>query len=138
MTSFRADAPLRVARPTRNIAAAERFWVEGIGMHIQWRTDNTTSGGHELLMIGLPGAAWHLELVADPHAAIANPPGPEDLLVLYLAGAIPAELVNRAVSCGGTVVEPRNPYWARWGVTLRDPDGYLLVLCTRDWRPDAR
>ncbi|MFD7700951.1 VOC family protein, partial [Streptomyces caelestis] len=26
-----------------------------------------------------------------------------------------------------------NPYWDTWGVTLQDPDGYLLVLSTRTW-----
>ncbi|MGV9639711.1 hypothetical protein [Streptomyces sp. NPDC003514] len=29
-----------------------------------------------------------------------------------------------------------NPYWNKWGVTVEDPDGYRLVLCTRAW-PNA-
>ena len=31
-----------------------------------------------------------------------------------------------------TVLSP-NPYWNEWGVTVEDPDGYRLVLCTRGW-----
>jgi len=30
-------------------------------------------------------------------------------------------------------VAARNPYWDRWGVTIVDPDGYLLVLSHRSW-----
>ncbi len=135
MTSIFDDAPLRIARPTRDITGAEQFWVDGVGMKVQWRTDTGADGGHALLMVGFPGAAWHLELVDDPAHAEAHLPDPEDLLAVYLDGPIPADLVERIVAAGGTVVESRNPYWDRWGVTLCDPDGYRLVLCERDWRP---
>ncbi|TWS19588.1 VOC family protein [Tsukamurella asaccharolytica] len=133
MTAVPAHAPLRIARPSHDITVAERFWVDGVGMAVQWRADAGTEIGHALLMVGLPGAAWHLELVDDRAIANAHPPGPEDLLVLYLDSPVPTDLVERIAAAGGTVVASRNPYWDRWGVTLRDPDGYLLVLCERDW-----
>lgn len=126
--------PLRLARPVRDLAASERFWVDGLGMQVQWRSDSSSEGGHALLVVGLPGAAWHLELVGDAASAAAAPPGPEDLLVLYLDGPVPQRLVRAITEAGGTVVEARNPYWNRWGVTIKDPDGHLLVLCRRGWQ----
>lgn len=84
-------------------------------------------------MLGWPGAAWHLELVHDPEQVAANPPGPEDVLVLYLGELIDPAYLARMVAAGGTEVAARNPYWDRWGVTVRDPDGYRLVLSTRSW-----
>ena len=121
---------VRLARPSRNLDAAERFWVGGLGLEVLWSA-GPEDDGHALLMVGWPGAGWHLELVADP--AVAPAPTEEDLLVLYLGGPVDEDLVRRLTDTGGTRVTARNPYWDRWGVTLADPDGYRLVLSTRDW-----
>ena len=123
-----ADDHLRIARPTRDLDAAERFWVDGLGLGVLWRTE----GEHALVMVGWPEAAWHLELVADPSAA---PPSPtdEDLLVLYLDEELPEELHARLLAAGGRRVRARNPYWEEHGRTYEDPDGYRLVLSTRAW-----
>ncbi|MDR7275938.1 VOC family protein [Catenuloplanes atrovinosus] len=115
-----ADAHLRIARPTRSLANAERFWTAGLGLDVLFREE-------ELLMVGAPGAAWHLELVAGEPA-----PGTEDLLVLYLDGPVGDALVAGLVAAGGRRVS-QGDYWDRWGVTIADPDGYRLVLSTRAW-----
>ncbi|MDI3403693.1 VOC family protein [Streptomyces cavernicola] len=129
-----ASAHLRIARPSRDLGAVERFWVSGLGLDVQYRHPaDGTPGRHSLLMVGWPGAAWHLELVHDPAAPVEPRPTPEDLLVVYLDGPVPADLVERIERHGGRRVPAHNPYWDEWGVTLRDPDGYLLVLSTRNW-----
>ena len=124
---------LRIARPAHDLRAAERFWVDGLGLSVLFRTDGTAEGGHPLVMLGWPGAAWHLELVGDPDDATPAAPTEEDLLVLYVGGAIDEGVVRRLIDAGGTRVASRNPYWDRWGVTIADPDGYRLVLSTRSW-----
>ena len=83
-------------------------------------------------MVGLPGAGWHLELLDGPNLAVTPSPTAEDLLVLYLAGPVDEALVERLVAAGGARVD-QGAYWARWGVTVADPDGYRLTLSTRDW-----
>jgi catechol 2,3-dioxygenase-like lactoylglutathione lyase family enzyme len=127
------QSQLRVARPSRDLAAAERFWVDGLGLTVLWRSQATADGGHALLMVGWPQAGWHLELVDDPATAAASPPSDEDLLVLYLDGPVGEHVVERLVAAGGSRVTARNPYWETWGVTVQDPDGYRLVLSTRGW-----
>jgi catechol 2,3-dioxygenase-like lactoylglutathione lyase family enzyme len=129
-----ATAHLRIARPSRNLEAAEHFWISGLGLEILYRhAADGTPGRSSLLMVGWPDAAWHVELVHDPAAPVDPRPTPEDLLVIYLGEAVPDSLVERLERHGGKRVPAHNPYWDTWGVTLEDPDGYLLVLSTRAW-----
>ena len=124
---------LRIARPSRDLQAAERFWVDGLGLKVLYRADSSAEGGHALLMVGWPDAAWHLELVGDPDGETLAAPSEEDLVVLYLDGEDSAGIASRLVEAGGTRVASRNPYWDHAGVTIADPDGYRLVLTSRSW-----
>lgn len=126
------SAALRIARPSRDLAAAERFWKEGLGLSELYRHASEGSE-HALLILGWPDASWHLELTVDPTGAQQPSPTADDLLVVYLGEEVPAELVERLERCGGQRVAAYNPYWDEWGVTLEDPDGYRLVLSRRDW-----
>lgn len=128
------DVPhLRIARPCRDLDQARQFWVDGVGAEVLWSQLDPEPGHHALMMIGLAKAAWHLELVLDPDCAAASPPSEEDLLVLYLDGEVPSDLIERILAAGGVRVPARNPYWDQWGSTFVDPDGYRLVLSTRAW-----
>ncbi|SIQ16893.1 VOC family protein [Micromonospora avicenniae] len=130
MPNVRSAVPhLRIARPTRDLAAAERFWVGGLTLDVLWRSTADGPDEHDLLMLGWPDAQWHLELVA---GVPAPTPTEEDLLVLYLDGPIDEDLLRELERAGGTRVSA-GPYWDRWGVALTDPDGYRLVLSTRGW-----
>ncbi|MFJ9773782.1 VOC family protein [Kitasatospora sp. NPDC101157] len=129
-----ATAHIRIARPSSDLAAAERFWVSGLGLDVLYRhTTDGTPGEHSLLMVGWPRAAWHLELVHDPAAPVEPRPTAEDLLVVYLGEPVSDAMVERLEQHGGKRVPAHNPYWDTWGVTLQDPDGYLLVLSSRSW-----
>ncbi|MFK4066889.1 VOC family protein [Streptomyces sp. NPDC029674] len=132
--SIDAQSHIRIARPSRDLAAAERFWTEGLGLAVLYRAEGGGAPGeHDLLMLGLPDASWHLELVHEAAAPVRPNPTEEDLLVVYLDGEVPDELVARLEERGGKRVLSPNPYWNEWGVTVEDPDGYRLVLSTRAW-----
>ncbi|MFD8160552.1 VOC family protein [Streptomyces malaysiensis] len=125
---------IRIARPSRDLAAAERFWCAGLGLSVVYRAEGgDRPGEHDLLMVGWPDASWHLELVHEAAQPVEPRPTEEDLLVIYLDEAVPEELVTRLTQHGGTRVTAPNPYWNEWGVTIEDPDGYRLVLCRRGW-----
>ncbi|QSS93321.1 VOC family protein [Streptomyces sp. M54] len=129
-----ATAHVRIARPSLDLEAAERFWVAGLGLAVQCRHDaDGTPGRHSLLMVGWPGAGRHQELVHDPAAPVVPRPTPEDLLVVHLGEEVPCALVRRLEEHGGTRVPAHNPYGDTWGVTVQDPDGHPLVLSTRTW-----
>lgn len=125
------SAHLRVARPSRDLAAAERFWCGGLGLEVLARIEPTGVGEHRLLMLGDPGAAWHLELV-EQRDSPSDPASVQDQLVLYLDGDVAGHL-ERVERAGGRRTAASNPYWDRWGTTVVDPDGYRLVLSTQAW-----
>ncbi|WP_425310937.1 hypothetical protein AADG42_02655 [Ammonicoccus fulvus] len=50
--------PIRVARPSRSLERAERFWCHGAGLEVLWRSGAEVEGDHALLMVGQPGASW--------------------------------------------------------------------------------
>ena len=122
---------VRLARPSLDLDAAQRFYADGLGLRVLHRSSHDEFAA--LLMLGLPGAAWHLELTQAHHVHVPPTPTGEDLLVIYLNGPVPPELIGRLEAHGGTRVPALNPYWDCWGVTIRDPDGYRLVLCERGW-----
>ncbi|MET7382325.1 VOC family protein [Streptomyces sp. NPDC005526] len=125
---------LRVARPSRDLAAAERFWAGGLGLDVLRRAEGgARPGEHDLLMVGRPDAGWHLEPVHEPARPVEPRPTEEDLLVVHVDGPVPDELVARLEEHGGRRVAAPNPYWNEWGVTVEDPDGYRPVLCRRSW-----
>lgn len=124
---------LRIARPSRDLAQAEQFWVDGLGLEVLYRGPADAEGGLALLVVGWPDAAWHLELVGDPDHETPADPTDEDLMVLYLGGAVDDEVIERLVAAGGKRVAARNPYWDRWGITVLDRDGYRLVFSDRSW-----
>ncbi|MFE1548370.1 VOC family protein [Streptomyces sp. NPDC058718] len=128
-----AQTHIRVARPSRDLAAAERFYVDGLGLDVQWRTTAREPGKHDLLMVGPAGGGWHFELTRDPEHPVEPAPTVEDLFVVYLGAPVEEEQVERLLAAGGTRMAAHNPYWDEYGVTVADPDGYQLVLCSRTW-----
>ncbi|MDA3626105.1 VOC family protein [Saccharopolyspora sp. WRP15-2] len=122
---------IRLARPCSDLAAAERFYVAGLGLNVLYRV-NASPGEHDLIMLGWPEASWHLELVGGANQQVAPKPTTEDLLVLYLDSPIDDSLIARLENAGGKRVA-QNDYWDRWGVTVADPDGYRVVLSIRSW-----
>jgi hypothetical protein len=122
---------IRIARPAAHFAAAKKFWIEGIGLDLLGETDGTAEGGHALAFLGFPLASWHLELVDTQEFMPVSTL--EDLFVIYLAAPVDEATIARIAAAGGTRVTARNPYWDKYGVSFKDPDGYLCVLCSRSW-----
>lgn len=123
---------IRIARPSRDLAAAERFYVQGLGLQVLYRAVAESTDEHDLVMVGWPHASWHLELVGGPGLKVSPSPTAEDLLVLYLSAPVDESLVARLEMNGGRRVT-QGKYWDRWGATVADPDGYHLVLSSRTW-----
>jgi catechol 2,3-dioxygenase-like lactoylglutathione lyase family enzyme len=125
-----AEFQLRVARPTRNLAAAVSFYAL-LGVPVLSSFEDLD--GYSGVIIGLPDASRQLELVY--REGETPSPTPEDQLVLYLGSGERVETEAARISAAG--FEPRpaaNPYWARNGaVSFVDPDGYWLVLSPESW-----
>ena len=125
-------APLRVARPSDDLAAVVRFYRDGLGFDVL--SEFHDHDGFDGVMLGRRGAAYHLEFTRKAGHPAGRAPTADHLLVFYLpdAGAW-ARAVARLEAAGYPPVPAFNPYWDRQGKTYEDPDGYRVVLQNARW-----
>lgn len=122
---------LRVARACSDLEQARRFYCDGLGLAVL--AEFADHDGFDGLIVGLPDAPWHLELVVE-HRAVVAPPSPEDLIVLYEPDPeASAQRQRRLLDAGYAPARSNNPYWDRCGVTFEGPDGYRTVIAHRAW-----
>jgi catechol 2,3-dioxygenase-like lactoylglutathione lyase family enzyme len=127
---------LRVARATDRLDEVVRFYVEGLGLDkLGSFADHE---GFDGVMLGTPGAPYHLEFTHQRGHTVGHAPTPENLLVFYLPDDSEwTSAVNRMEAASYKSVPSLNPYWDRHGRTFEDPDGYRVVLQNADWPHNA-
>ncbi len=117
----------RSARPSDDLRAMERFYVDALGCERLARFEDHE--GFDGLIVGSADGAWQAEFVRERGVAAPRAPSYEHLLVFYVSDR--AALAARACAMRGAgfdPVEPHNPYWLRHGITFADPDGYRVVV----------
>jgi catechol 2,3-dioxygenase-like lactoylglutathione lyase family enzyme len=127
-----ASPILRIARGSDNLDALLPFYVGGLGFEVLFRFSH--HDGFDGLMIGHPDQPYHLEFTLQHGHHVGRAPSPENLLVFYLPdqGDYQAALA-RMKKAGIAPVAANNPYWDEGGATFEDPDGYRVVLTSRNW-----
>jgi catechol 2,3-dioxygenase-like lactoylglutathione lyase family enzyme len=123
---------LRVARPTDDIEALVRFYAQGLGLDVLCRCEG--HDGFDGVMLGRPGAPYHLECARAHDHAAGRAPTQDNLLVFHLPDVAERTAASARMRAAG--FEPAsafNPYWVRVGVTCEDPDGYRVALQNAAW-----
>ena len=123
---------LRVARPTDHLEEVIRFYTEGVGLLVLGSFEDHE--GFDGVMLGDPGASYHLEFTRKHGHIAGRAPTQDNLLVFYLADR--QEWLNatdRMAAAGYHPVPSFNPYWDRLGKTYEDPDGYRVVIQNQLW-----
>jgi catechol 2,3-dioxygenase-like lactoylglutathione lyase family enzyme len=129
-----ADTMLRVARPTEQLERVVRFYVDGLGLSVLDCFEGHE--GFDGVMVGLPGAPFHLEFTQRKGRQVGLAPTEDHLLVFYMPDHETWQAsVDRMQAAGCRAVASSNPYWDRAGVTFEDPDGYRIVLENSEWSP---
>lgn len=118
---------VRTARPTDKLGEVVHFYTELLGLPELYRT---TGGGYEVVMVGLPGDAYHLEFTASVDGSPGRAPTDENLLVFYFADAARMyDVVERLGAAGHEPVDLENPWWREHGaLAFPDPDNWRVVL----------
>ena len=125
------NTKLRIARPTDHLEEVVRFYSKGLGLVVLGSFED--HDGFDGVMLGMPGAPYHLEFTRSTHKA-RRPPSEDNLLVFYLPDKQEwLAAVDRMAAAGYHSVRSLNPYWDRQGRTYEDPDGYRVVLQNDSW-----
>jgi hypothetical protein len=118
---------LRIARPTDNLADVVRFYEEGLGLTRLGSFQD--HDGFDGVMLGIPGAAYHLEFTHHRDHVAGRAPTRDNLVVFYFSNHDDWHAaIARMSAAGYAPVQSFNPYWDRSGRTFEDADGYRVVL----------
>jgi catechol 2,3-dioxygenase-like lactoylglutathione lyase family enzyme len=122
----------RVARPTDDLDAVLRFYRDGVGMEVIASFQD--HAGFDGVMLGLPGADYHLEFTHHRGHLVGRAPTQDNLLIFYIPDAAAWHAaVERVRGHGYLPVPSYNPYWDERGATFEDPDGYRVVFQNAAW-----
>lgn len=123
---------LRVARPTDNLDRVVEFYTKGLGLEILYKFQN--HDGFDGVMVGFPGAAYHLEFTSHRGHSVGRAPTEDNLLVFYLPNRAEWQsAIAHLKNAGYQPVPSYNPYWDENGLTFTDPDGYRVVIQNETW-----
>ena len=132
--------PLRIARPTDHLDRTAAMFRDGLGLSVLGHFLNHE--GFDGVMLGSPGAIWHLEFTQQRGHTPAGPPSTDNLLVFYVNDHDQWRTRNEQMrKAGFRSVSAHTPYWDRLGTAFEDPDGYRVVygyrvvLCRGSWPP---
>lgn len=126
------SAHLRIARPSDDLEAVVCFYRDGLGFNVLYEFKD--HDGFDGVMLGLPGAAYHLEFTRKAGHAAGRAPTEDNLLVFYLPDRTEWQnAVQKMEAAGHRPVSAFNPYWDVNGKTFQDPDGYRIVLQNAHW-----
>lgn len=124
---------LRVARPTDQLDEVTAFYRDGLGFEVIGGFSG--HGSFDGVMLGWPGAGWHLEFTRLAGHEAGRAPTEDSLLVLYLPDRAEWQAAaDRLQAFGARPVKAFNSYWDRSGLTFEDPDGYRVVLQNAPWK----
>jgi hypothetical protein len=119
---------VRIVRPTCQLDEVVIFYREGLGLSELDRFAG--HAGYRGVLLGLPGAQYHLEFTQHDHGSPGPAPSRDPLLVLYSDDLIQiGNVVTRLATLGYLPVQAENPYWTENStVTVEDPDRWRVVL----------
>jgi len=123
---------MRVARPTDNLDEVTKFYRDGLGFAELSRFED--HDGFDGVMLGLPGAPYHLEFTKARGHRAGRAPTTDNLLVFYLPDERQwNDAVSRFKQSGYKPISSFNPARDRYGLTFEDPAGYRVVLQHAAW-----
>ena len=118
---------LRVARPTDNLSALCKQYVDGLGFNII--SEFCDHDGFNGVIIGHEVHPYHFEFTHHIGTEVGRAPTKDNLIVFYIPDNDDWLNACEAMSCASfEMVESYNPYWDANGKTFEDIDGYRVVL----------
>jgi catechol 2,3-dioxygenase-like lactoylglutathione lyase family enzyme len=116
----------RFTRATNHLDEIIQFYRDGLGLAVIESFEGHY--GYSGIVLGLPGKAYQIEFTQHISGARVSAPHHGHLLVFYMPDKEDiGRLVVKLGALGHFPVATANPYWDN-GVTIKDPDGWHIVL----------
>lgn len=126
------SSTMRVARPTDNLEALTKMYMDGLGFHLLGRFAN--HDGFDGAIIGHEQHNYHLEYTHHKGTTVGKAPSQDNLLIFYVADpAIWKACCEQMIEAGFNEVPSYNKYWDIAGRSFEDIDGYRVVLQNKAW-----
>jgi hypothetical protein len=123
---------LRIARPSNDLAAIEKFYCDGLGLERLGGFEDHQ--GIDGLMLGQAGCLYHFEFTRHRDGSIQPSPTKEDLVIFYIPEMSEWQNITTKIESNGfKPITSHNPYWDQKGKTYQDPDGYRIVIQNANW-----
>jgi hypothetical protein len=123
---------LRVARPVSDITKTADMYCNGLNLKIVGSFKDHE--GFDGIILGFSGSDYHFEFTHSKQHPITPQSTVEDLFVFYIPDLETwNSIVSNMKAAGFEEIEPFNPYWSIKGCTLKDRDGYRVVLQNAEW-----
>lgn len=119
----------RCARHTKDLGPMLEFYTQVIGLELLGNFENHDA--YDGIFLGFPNQDWEIEFTVSDETP-GHTTDEDDLLVFYFNSEAEINaVVKRAVNAGIHPVKAKNPYWNANGMTLPDPDGFLVTLALK-------
>ena len=117
---------LRVARHTNRIEEIIDFYTNILGLEILGNFENHNN--YNGVFIGKQNKDWHLEFTTTSEE-VYHFPDEDDCLVFYPKTNLEYdEIKSQLNSFKIEAIEPKNPYWKNNGISIKDPDGFFVII----------
>lgn len=117
---------LRTARHTLSLQPIINFYTLIIGLDILG--EFTNHAGYDGVFLGRRNLNWHLEFTTTGES-VDYQFDEDDLLVFYPESKEDYnEIIVRIEKNNIIKTVAKNPYWQENGITIKDPDGYRIVI----------
>lgn len=116
----------RLARHTSNLNTIVNFYVDVLNFKIlgSFKNHNNYDG----VFIGKENLDWHLEFTKSKHKA-NHRFDEDDILVFYAETKNEYTLIVKNIEKNNIeILTPRNPYWLKNGIYIKDPDGHPVII----------
>ncbi|MCB0659437.1 MAG: VOC family protein, partial [Saprospiraceae bacterium] len=112
----------RYARHTSDLKKIERFYTKLVGLEKLGGFENHNN--YDGLFLGHKNSNWHLEFTSS-HEKPENAFDEDDILVFYVDSEVEFKEIQKTLDKENIILEiPKNPYWAKNGIMISDPDNF--------------
>lgn len=122
----KTEMKLKNTRHTLNLNKTKEFYTKIIGLDVLGEFQNKE--GYDGIFLGKKDQNWLLEFTVSKNFPYHDF-DEDDLLIFYPDNTQEYEAILNNIKTNNVIKwEPKNPYWKEYGIMIKDPDGYGIII----------